>query len=320
MPSGKREAASFHELGALAAAQPEEMRTRRTDAEATYSGILGRLGAEGTYDKPGSTTPSQIGEGGGSATDIFKTEKVKSGPATGIDLRYTKKSSLQDITSLDPDKAVKAQEGTTQFRIMSRLTAEAEQLISREGPLYQEMLNNLQLPILEGAGVMARENAEALKRAAARGGSARRGAMEAVQKMRSQEKINSQKVMAISQTRFAMDQWARQNARGTLEFGQSWAANLGGIRETYQAGMDQASQLMINGALPIMFDAKQEAAKWRNYAHQKNRAKVTRWIDGIVGVIAMAGGAYLKSPELMGAGAGMIGGATAGVQAPGSEA
>lgn len=291
MPSGKREQRQFEALGSLAAAQPEEIRTRRTSAESAYTGVLSRLGAAGTYEQVGGAPA-----GGGAAeaegpTSIFKKEDI---------VTPFVKAGTQSVTTLDPEKYQKAVEGSTQFRIMSRLTAEAEQLISREGPLYDEMINSLQLPIIEGAGAMARENAEALKRAAARGGSARRSAMEAVQKIRANERLNSQKMMALSQTRFALDQWSRENARTTLEFGQNWASNLGGIRESYNRAMDQASQLMTNSALPIMFQATKEAAKWRYYAHQKKRSKVTRWISGIMGVAMIAGGSYGGGMSMLG--------------------
>lgn len=290
MPSGKSEAATFHQLAALAAAQPEEQRTRRTAAEQAYTGVLSRLGAAGTYEtRPSLGLPTETA---GTPTpeltpDIFKTEKVTSGAATAIDPRYSSQSALQDVTSINQPEYQKQLEKSAQFRIASRLTAEAEQLISREGPLYNEMMNNVQLPILEGMGVAARENAEALKKAAARGGSARRTAMEAVQRIRSQNQLNSQKVQQLAQTRLAIDKWARENAQNVLTFGQNWASNLGGIRESYNQAMDKASELMLNSALPIMFAAKQEAAKWRYYAHQKNRQKVGNWISGIIGVGSM---------------------------------
>lgn len=316
MPSGKREAAGFHYLSALAAAQPEEIRTRRTAAEQAYTGVLSRLGAAGTYDLPGTApsgaTPTETGED----PSIFKTEKAKSAAATHIDRRYMDDSVLQDITRLDPEAYQKKVEGSAQFRIMSRMTAEAEQLIAREGPLYDEMKSSLQLPIIEGSAAMARENAEQLRRAAARGGAARRRAFEAVQRIRSQERINSDKIQKLSQTNFALDQWARENARTTLEFGQNWASNLGGIRESYNQAMDQASELMLNSALPIMFQNKQEAAKWRYHAHAKKRAKLTRWLDGIMSVGMVGLGAHMKSPELIGAGAGLFGSATGGVRPP----
>ncbi|MDY6957689.1 MAG: hypothetical protein SVK08_00895 [Halobacteriota archaeon] len=289
MPSGKREAQQFRRLGAIAAAQPEEIRQRRTAAEEAYTGVLGRLGAKGTYEQVGGAEPTPSGPTPEPTEGIFKTKDID------IEGFGTAGKGVEKARVLDPKAYQSEVEKSAQFRIMSRLTAESEQLLAREGPLYDEMVNSLQLPIIEGAGQMARENAEALKRAAARGGSARRSAMEAIQKIRSQERINSDKMRALSQSRFALDQWSRENARTNLEFGQNWASNLGGIRESYNKAMDSASALMVNSALPVMFQATQEAAKWRYYAHSKKRSKLTRWVSGIVGLATLkyGGGALL---------------------------
>ena len=315
--SKKREAAVMRGLSALAAAQPEEIRTRRTAAEQTYSGILNRLGAEGTYEKVGGTTSLTGAESPGAPQEasIFKTEKAKSGHAVDIDRRYMDDRAIQDITRLDPDATIKNVEKSAQFRIASRLTAESEQLLAREGELYDEMEKNLQLPILEGSAAMARENASELKRMFAKGGSARRAGFEAVQRIRSQERINSARIQAISQERFKLDEWSRENARTNLEFGQNWASNVGGVRESFNTALDKASELMLAGALPIMVRAQQSAMAARQAAHAENREKVGRWVSGIVSVV----GAFLG-----GAGAilgSAIGGAVAaGTRAPSSGA
>lgn len=321
MPSGKREAATFHQLAALAAAQPEEIRERRSAAETTYQNVLNRLGAAGTYDTP-TEQPGVLGteertggvEGEGEG-GIFQTGKATSAAATGIDPRYTGKDAIQDIKKLDPKAYQKELEKSTQFRIQSRMTAESEQLLKREGPLWDEMIKNQQLPILEGASAMARENAEAFRREAAKGGAARRGAFETVQRIRAQERINTTKMQQLAGVRSNLDIWARENARTQLEFNQNWAANLGGIRESYNKAMDGASELMTSKAIPIMFAAKQEAAKWRYYAHAKQRNKVTRWISGILGVGAMLAGGKMGGAaggQMMGAGGGAVGGAIFG--------
>ncbi len=201
---------------------------------------------------------------------------------------------------------------------MSKLTAEAEQLVNREGPLYDEMISNLQLPTIESAGALARENTEQLRRAMQRGGAARRTAMDAVQKIRAQERINSAKVQQLSQTRFELDKWSRENAKSTLEFGQNWASNLGGIRESYQGAMDQASELMLTKALPLVFDAEagadsaeRRAEEVRAKMHAENRQKTSRWVGGILSVASMFTGGGLLSGALATAGmTGAMGGSS----------
>lgn len=309
----KREAAKMKEISALAAAQPEEIRTRRQAAEETYQGVLNRLGAKGTYENVGgeaamssltgaASAESAVGTAADSGADlgIFKTEKAKSAQATDIDPRYSSEANIADITKLDAGKTIKSVEDSAQFRIMSRLTAESEQLLAREGPLYDEMEKNLQNPIIEGSAAMARENAAELKRMMAKGGAARRGAFEAVQKMRQQEQVNSQRITAINQSRFALDNWARTNARTNLEFGQNWASNLGGVRESFNAAMDNAAALMTSEALPLMMGAQQQAMAYRRAAHKATTSGVMRWVKGIVGAVMMYYGAGQAGGALVG--------------------
>lgn len=328
MPSGKREESAFKYLKAIAAAQPEEIRQRRLAAEQTYSTVLARLGAPGTYELPGTTGGAGAPAGGGfavgrdvrpeayigaqegkqavgGAADYRKKikEGVKGGgyitqEIQGAGITYNTKYGEYGRfggalgTRLDPESYVANLEQTSQFRTMSRLTAEAEQMVAREGPLWEEMMKNQQLPIIEGAAAMARSNAEEIRRAMARGGAARRDAFEAVQRIRSQERINTQRIQQLTELRTKMDFWARDNARTTLEFGQNWAGNLGGIRESFNASMDKASELMSTSALPFMFAAQEKVNEWRYYSHGKKRASVSKWISGALSLVSLGlGGA-----------------------------
>lgn len=323
MPSGKGEAAAHHELAALAAAQPEEIRTRRTAAEATLGAVRARLGAPGTYDTPGSTTTPSLGVGSagtaGASEGAFVTEKAKSAQATGLDYRYSTKDRIQDITRLDPAKYTENLEKSAEFRIASRLTAESEQLLARKGPLWDELVNFQQAPVIEGFAALNRENAETIRKAIQKGGAGAARAKEAVMKMRQTEQYTRDKTAALMNHRVALDQWARGNARDQLKFNQDWASNLSGIREEYNNAMDKASDLMLSKALPYMAARTESAAQWRYRAHAAKRQKVTRWIDGVVGVASMflgAGGSIggfglgAPSAEIFGAGTALLGKST----------
>lgn len=194
---------------------------------------------------------------------------------------------------------------------MSRLQAEAEQLVARQGPLWDELIKNQQLPIIESSAAMARENAEAVRRAMGKGGAARRTAMEAVEQMRSQERINSNKIQQIANARVSLDKWARENAQNVVEFGQKWASNLGGIREEYNRAMDSASELMATQAIPRMMKATSNAQALRKQAHEEQRNKSMRWIKGVVGVVMMAASAYTGGATA-GLGASLLGQAVSG--------
>lgn len=311
-------------IGAAAVAQPEEIRERRTAAEDVLGSLQADIGKEGTYDIPSSLTPSPVaptappsagklskdgynfanaravkhydklikkgytadeaieqigGDKAMSEDSIFKTSK------TGVSSAGAGGSKIgQQTISLDKDKAKAQIESGSMFRQVSRMTAESEQLLARTGPLYDEMMRSTQLPIIEGAAAAARENTEMLRSAMARGGSARRDAFEAIGKIRAQDNINMQKGQALAQAHLNMDMWARENAKNVINFATGWSQNQAGIRESYQAAMDNAAALMDSKALPLMFTTAQKAQEYREAQSAQSRNKVNSWITGVLGI------------------------------------
>ena len=320
MPSGKREAAQWQYMAGLAAAQPAEIRQRRAAAEQTLAAVRGRLGAPGTYDLPGAgpsgpaappATGSYVdptaqataqgylaGRPRGKTTVLKKKQLETFGKrqeagtmdianiddmtvAAYADPRYISDLSVMgQVKQLSPERYTAELEKSSEFRTMSRLTAQAEQLVAREGPLWDELIKNQQLPIIEGSAAMAKESAENVRRAAAKGGAARRDAFEAVSRMNAQRDINTQRMQTVASMRVDLDRWSIDNAQKQISFNQGWAENLAGIRESYNAAMDNASALMATASLPVMFASQEKAQEWRAHAYAKSRAKLGGWITG----------------------------------------
>lgn len=223
---------------------------------------------------------SQLGGDKVMADDsIFKMSKTGHGMAG-----YTGGKDGMMTISLDKDKAKAQVESSSMFRTVSRMQAEAEQLLARQGPLYDDMIKSTQLPIIEGAAAAARENTENIRQAMARGGSARRDAFAAIQKIRAQDAVNMQKGQALAQAHLQLDQWSRQYAQSATAFSQSWSQNVAGVRESYQSAMDNAMELFDSKSLPFMFDTAQKAQEWREAQSAQSRGKVNRWITGVLGL------------------------------------
>lgn len=210
---------------------------------------------------------------------IFKENRTFSGH-TG----KAKTLGLTFTTSVDQDKAKAEIESSSAFRQVSRMMAESEQMLSRSGPLYEEMMRSTQLPILEGAGAAARENTENIRKAMLRGGAARRDAFSAIQKIRSQEQLNMAKGQQLADAHLKMDQWVRSNAKEVINFATGWAQNQAGIREAYHSAMDAATALMSNSALPFVFAVQQKEQEYRDAQSAQSRGKVMKQITGILGV------------------------------------
>ncbi len=214
------------------------------------------------------------------ADSIFTKQKTKAeGMGTG-------KLGTEMTTKLDPEKAKAKIESGSQFRQVSYMMAESEQLLHRTGPLYDEMIRSTQLPIIEGAAAAARENTQNIRMAMQRGGAPRTAAFAAVQKIRSQEQINTAKGQALAEAHMNLDRWARDNAKNVINFATNWAQNQAGIRESYQSAMDHASDLMSESALPFMFATAQKAEEYRQMHSAQRRSAATKWVNFALGIVA----------------------------------
>lgn len=224
---------------------------------------------------------------GGAVTDtstsLFKNQGT-AGPGGGIGAGKQTGNNFV----LDPDKAKAAIENTSGFRQLSRMTAENEQLLARSGPLWDEIKNMTQLPIIEGAAAAQRENAEGLRSAIVKGGGAKRSAYEAVAKMRMQEKANMDKGQALASAHMDLLNWTRQQATSTMQFADGWMKNQAGVRDSFNNAMDNAAYFMGSTAIPFMFTATQQAQAYRDANSAAQRSKVNKWISGTVGLVAGA--------------------------------
>jgi hypothetical protein len=228
---------------------------------------------------------------GGAVSDTSTSMFKNSGTAgAGAGLSTTSGGGVGNTFKLDPTKAAAGLEGSSAFRQVSQMMSESEQMLSRSGPLYDEMIRSTQLPIIESAAAGQRENTEALRTAMARGGSARRDAFAAVQKMRMQDATNMQTGQALADAHMKLDTWTRTNAANVINFADQWSSNQAGVRDSFNAAMDNAANMMSSQALPFMFTAVQQAQQYRDANSAAQRNKVNKWISGVVNLVAGAVG------------------------------
>jgi hypothetical protein len=246
------------------------------------------------YDKlikSGYTSEEAQQTMGGAVTDTSTSMFKNSGTSgAGGGLSVTKGGQVGNNFKLDPTKAAAGVEGSSAFRQVSQMMAESEQLLSRSGPLYDEMIRSTQLPIIESAAAGQRENVEALRTAMARGGTARRDAFAAVQKMRSQDAINMRTGQNLADAHMKLDTWTRTNAAHVINFSDQWSSNQAGVRDNFNAAMDNAANMMSSQALPFMFGAVKQAQDYRDANSAAQRNNVNKWISGVVGLVAGAVG------------------------------
>lgn len=299
--------------------------------EAARLGLFSALGAPGTYDG----APSAFTGAPGGATGLFRDVTLKD-RATG---EYRLLAASEDVARgakkkkkqreaefgveakgkvLDPEAFVSQATQTAQFRTLSRLTAEADQLVRREGPLWEEMNESVLGGIYEGAAALQREQMKLISDNMARGGTARRQGLAAIQQMRAAESNNRQRQQALWQGKLALDQWSRNNARTQLAFNQAWVNNHEGVRDKFSDTMTSLSQFYGRTIMPSALESASSIASNSLKASQlaSMRSQQQSGVGDIVsGLSSMLFGGGLQG--LLSGGGGALAGTFAG-GAPGA--
>jgi len=161
---------------------------------------------------------------------------------------------------IDPDAYIKNVSQSRQFRMMSRMTAEADQLSRQQGPLWEKLKQSVTNPIIQSSAVAARELQESLARDAARGGTSRNRAVAVANKIQANNEILRDRTTALWTSSLAIKQWTQDNARLQTAFNQSWVSNLNGIRDNFTGMMQNAQQFYGAQILPSVVGASGNTA------------------------------------------------------------
>lgn len=284
--------------GTVAAAQ-EAQEKNVLGAETARIDIQSSLGAPGTYDLPsltgGTGASTGVATGGGNPLDpntggLLKKQKATSYWAT----QGLGGDSVQDITTLDPDAISKRHKSSAEFRIRSRMTAESEQLLARQGELYDRFVKNQVAPVQEALGAFSREAAAERKKMMARGGAARRQSFAMESELREKEKIASERATQISNIYTRIDDYSRKYAEDTLRGNAEWVNNLGGIRDDHVRLANEVQKSMMQDAVPTMFQLESAQHQVRAAAHSAKRQKTM----GIAKMAMAAVAAYFGQGQM----------------------
>lgn len=295
-------------VGAQAEIAQQQLRT----SEQVRFNITSLLGQPGTYDKPGPTGPftSPLGLGGISApggvrdgallasggTHITESGRVGSKDigSPGSRAHFAGKLKWEESGDImDTDRVTNELASTSQFRTISRLTAEAEQLANREGPLWDELNASVTGGIYAGAAAGQRQMMEQISREMAKGGGARRQGMAMASAMRMQENINRERSSALWQAKVGLEQLRTSAITDVHNLTNSWLNNTAGIRDTFTANLNNLqtfwSQVMPANLIGAQSATQQNMANNMMQAgqHMMNAttAKYQAIIGGVNGIV-----------------------------------
>jgi hypothetical protein len=283
----------------------------RASEQARFN-VTALLGKEGTYDMPRPEGPfkSPLGlrgisdPGGGRSGALLAGggQKVtKSGTVTRADIgspgtRGGFAGSLdwkEEGEVMDPDRITEEVAGTSGFRTMSRLTAEAEQLANRTGPLWDELNASVTGGIYAGAAAGQRQMMEQLSREMSKGGAARRQGMAIASAMRVQENINRERSKGLWASKMGLEQLRTSAITDVHNLTNSWLSNTAGLRDTFVANLNNLqtfwSQVMPANLISAQAATQQNMANNMMQADQHmmnaTQAKYQAVIGGVNGIV-----------------------------------
>lgn len=281
-------------LGAAGVEAIDTERARTQAAEATRSNVYGLLGAPGTYDLPGAPGAGGQGQqgitGGIFATggELVQRSEAALGAVKGVGSK--KRAGLTGTRTgiLDPEAAAADIAGTAGFRIQSFQVAESEQLLNQKGPIW-DMLHNSTIGIIsEGAARGLRDDLRLLRNRAAKGGTARRTALNEMNQMLAVERNNRMRVQETWSANLALFNTIRANADRVRDGTQSFLDGLPQIRDAYNQSMGTLGRMMAEIAIPKASKAL-EVGYVRTEETMQKKSFFTGLLEGAIVAVAAAG-------------------------------
>lgn len=243
------------------------------DSEAARLNVLSSLGQPGTYGPgPGSRSgPLSLG--------VLKPTGVSGLSLLGAseDIRKTGRVSGQDVAlgnkpkwkgekfwevegvKLDPDQMAAQVKDTAGFRTVSRMVAEAEQLMNRTGPLWNQLNNSVVGSIYGSNAAFQRQAMDEVARSVARGGSARRAGLQMVQAFTVQEQINRTRTGQLWQAKMGLEEYRTKYAQDVTGFANQWVNNHAGIRDNFTNALQNLQLYWSQTMAPTLAGATVDA-------------------------------------------------------------
>lgn len=288
----RREAARQSFLAGLALEETEAAKARQRSSEEARLAVFQQLGAEPAPAVPGAPPATGSGEPG----DIYDTTSdaaQRSAAARGL-VRYGHKlgpgvmERLEGTRKgiLDPTKYAQEVGKGAGFQIQSKLTREAKQLLEREGPAWERLEQATHGQIFEGTATMLRESMREIRNAAAKGGTARRAALNDANRILAIESANRAKIQETWNANLKLDAYVRANAAAVQEQNRAFLDGLPGIRDTYNNTMNNLSKMMTEITIPRASDMISKARQARQSVPESN--VIEKLIMGTITGIASA--------------------------------
>jgi hypothetical protein len=316
----------------IAVEAAEGAEARNLAIEESKMEVYGLLGKEGTYGPEADRAAGAgivdsesyfdtSGEGGSQrwqdpANSMkyfgWQSRVKERDPVTGKKIKVNKDREAWLNTPregvLDPEAYAAEISKSASFRTQSKQVAEAEQLLNQEGPAWDELSNSITGSINDQTAIHLRDTLRQLKNDAAKGGSARRVAMNEFNTILAQERAQRTRVENTWKSNLALFDLVRKNADRVQIGTRNFMASLPQVNDAFRDAIGQAAQMQMHAGQTLA-NVAQNA-----YAVRQSQQAVnfgTRFAEGLitaaVSSIPYVGSAIGGSMKSAGASGGYVG-------------
>ena len=280
--------------------QGEEAKERTLASEQGRLGVMSLLGQPGTYELlpggptaapvPGTPTPvtGTMDPGAIGITSRRATAGLMEKPGLlGPEGTQLQSDLLRPYTGVvKPGAYATDVAKTSDFRIMSRLTAQYEQGLAEAGPLWEAYRETIMGPIIQGAQSAYQESKDAIMLAAAKEGGGRRVALREAQNLIAIESANRTRTEELWKANLAVKEALISGAREQVAMNTLWGQSLP-FQQAYLDQINKVSQWLSGTATPLLSGHSASEALAKISSGKKN-SYLSEFITGAGTVIGAA--------------------------------
>ena len=234
--AGQQQQAAIYGMEAASA-----QATRQLMGQEAQANIFNALGQPGTYGQDAGTF--QYGDG---STNMWDLDAAKNQDLKKMG-SYGGRKQLEGIREgiIDPEGYANQVMGSIPFQMRSQQTAEAMQLLNKEGPAWDELYNATIGTIHEGAALQLRDTMRQIRNNHAKGGSARKAAANEYTVILAQERAMRSRTQESWQANLRLHSYVRQNADRVEAGNRSFVENINGLSQVHMAAMQATAALQV---------------------------------------------------------------------------
>jgi len=265
-------------------------KARSIAAEGTKFNVLTALGAPGTYGPGAPGTGGDVGGGGSiydtSGTGLSEKDQSLSKFSTwGSEVFGKGQLGGAREGIIDPDAYLAELSKSSIFRQQSQQVAESEQLLNREGPLWDRLESSVLGTIHEGAALQLRDATRRLRNDMAKGGTARRTALNEARQMIVDQNAMTMRVQQTWEANIKLNNYVQMNFERVRNGAMSFTDALPGLNDAYRTSMLNTAQLAVQ-ATEIAGRMAGEAYDLRMSQQAVNFG--TKLVEGLIQAVASA--------------------------------